>query len=147
MEKLFWTRCIRGKSIFPVAEYCGFKISMNPMYMLAGEREITLTAEGQYVIPIGDSAFGTLTRLENFLSDLPDREARLKKRLAQLNADLEIAKEQAEKPFEQAEQLKTLLSEQAQLNAELNLDKRDDVIVADENDSGDGDNNYRALPE
>ncbi len=136
-----------GKVNIPVAEYCGFKISMNPMYMLGGEREITLAAEGQYVIPIGDSAFGTLTRLENFLSDLPDREARLKKRSAQLNADLEVAKEQAEKPFEQAEQLKTLLSEQAQLNAELNLDKRDDVIVADENDSGDGDNNFMALPE
>ena len=135
-----------GKVNIPVAEYCGFKISMNPMYMLGGEREITLAAEGQYVIPIGDSAFGTLTRLENFLSDLPDREARLKKRSAQLNADLEVAKEQVEKPFEQAEQLKTLLSEQAELNAELNLDKRDDVIVADENDSGDGDNNYRALP-
>lgn len=136
-----------GKVNVPVAEYCGFKISMNPMYMLGGEREITLAAEGQYVISIGDSAFGTLTRLENFLNDLPDREARLKKRLAQLNADLEIAKEQVEKPFEQAEQLKTLLSEQAELNAELNLDKRDDVIVADENDSGDGDNNYRALPD
>ena len=136
-----------GRVNIPVAEYCGFKISMNPMYMLGGEREITLAAEGQYVIPIGDSAFGTLTRLENFLSDLPDRETRLKKRLAQLNADLEVAKEQVEKPFEQAEQLKTLLSEQAELNAELNLDKRDDVIVADENDSGDGDNNYRALPD
>ena len=136
-----------GKVNVPVAEYCGFKISMNPMYMLGGEREITLTAEGQYVIPIGDSAFGTLTRLENFLNDLPEREGRFKKRLESINADLEIAKEQAEKPFEQAEQLKTLLSEQAELNAELNLDKRDDVIVVDENDSGDGDNNYRALPE
>lgn len=136
-----------GKVNVPVAEYCGFKISMNPMSMIANEREITIAAEGQYVISIGDSAFGTLTRLENFLNDLPDREARLKKRLAQLNADIEIAKEQVEKPFEQAEQLKTLLSEQAELNAELNLDKRDDVIVADENDSGDGDNNYRALPD
>ena len=136
-----------GKVNVPVAEYCGFKISMNPMSMIANEREITLAAEGQYVISIGDSAFGTLTRIENFLNDLPDREARLKKRLAQLNADLEVAKEQVEKPFEQTEQLKTLLSEQAELNAELNLDKRDDVIVADENDSGDGDNNYRALPD
>ena len=136
-----------GKVNVPVAEYCGFKISMNPMYMLGGEREITLAAEGQYVIPIGDSAFGTLTRIENFLNDLPEREGRYKKRLAQLNTDLEIAKEQVEKPFEQAELLKTLLSEQAELNAELNLDKRDDVIVADENDSGDGDGNYRALPD
>ena len=136
-----------GKVDTPVAEYCGFKISMNPMYMLGGEREITLAAEGQYVIPVGDSASGNLTRIENFLNDLPEREGRFKKRLESINADLEIAKEQAEKPFEQAEQLKTLLSEQAQLNAELNLDKRDDVIVADENDSGDGDNNYRALPD
>lgn len=136
-----------GKVNVPVAEYCGFKISMNPMYMLGGEREVTLAAEGQYVIPIGDSASGNLTRIENFLNDLPEREGRFKKRLESINADLEIAKEQAEKPFEQAEQLKTLLSEQAELNAELNLDKHDDVIVADENDSGDGDNNYRALPD
>ena len=136
-----------GKVNVPVAEYCGFKISMNPMYMLGGEREITLAAKGQYVIPIGDSASGNLTRIENFLNDLPEREWRFKKRLESIKADLEIAKEQVEKPFEQAEQLKTLLSEQAQLNAELNLDKRDDVIVADENDSGDGDNNYRALPD
>lgn len=136
-----------GKVNVPVAEYCGFKISMNPMALIANEREITLAAEGQYVISIGDSASGNLIRIDNFLNDLPDREARLKKRLAQLNADLEIAKEQMEKPFEQAEQLKALLSEQAELNAELNLDKRDDVIVADENDSGDGDSNNRALPD
>ena len=136
-----------GKVNVPVAEYCGFKISMNPISIIANEREITLAAEEQYVISIGDSASGNLIRIDNFLNDLPDREARLKKRLAQLNADLEIAKEQVEKPFEQAEQLKALLSEQAELNAELNLDKRDDVIVADENDSGDGDNNYRALPD
>ena len=94
-----------GKVNVPVAEYCGFKISMNPMSMIANEREITLAAEGQYVISIGDSASGNLIRIDNFLNDLPDREVRLKKRLAQLNADLEVAKEQVEKPFEQAEQV------------------------------------------
>ena len=135
-----------GKDGVPIAEYCGFKISMNPMYMLGGEREITLAAEGQYVIAIGDSASGTLTRIGNFLNDLPDREGRYKKRLENIKADLEIAKEQVEKPFEQAEKLRALASEQAELNAELNLDKRDEVIVADEDDSGD-DNNYRALPQ
>lgn len=135
-----------GKVNVPVAEYCGFKISMNPMYMLGGEREITLAAEGQYVIAIGDSASGTLTRIGNFLNDLPDREGRYKKRLESIKSDLEIAKEQVEKPFEQAEKLRALASEQAELNAELNLDKRDEIIVADEDDSGD-DNNYRALPQ
>ena len=135
-----------GKVGMPVAEYCGFKIGMNPMSFLATEREITLAGEGQYVITIGDSASGNLTRIENFLNDLPEREKRLKSKLEQLKSDLAIAKEQAGKPFEQAERLKELLSEQAQLNAELNLGKREDAIV-DDGDEEEDETAYRALPE
>lgn len=132
-----------GKVDVPVAEYCGFKISMNPMSFMTTEREITLAAEGQYILSIGESASGNLTRLENFVNDLPERKVRLEKRLEQLKSDLEIAKEQVGKPFEQAEQLSALLSEQAELNAELNLDKREEVIV---DDDGEGDEeNYRAI--
>ena len=130
----------------PVAEYCGFVISMNPMSFLATEREITLAGEGQYVITIGDSASGNLTRLDNFLNDLPAREERLKNKLEQLKSDLAIAKEQAGKPFEQAERLKELLSEQAQLNAELNLNQREEVIV-DDGDEDEEEITYRALPD
>lgn len=133
-----------GKVDVPVAEYCGFRISMNPMTFMATEREITLAAEGQYILSIGESVSGNLTRLENFVNDLPERKVRLEKRLEQLKSDLEIAKEQVEKPFEQAEQLSALLSEQAELNAELNLDKREEVIV---DDDGEGEEeNYMAIP-
>ena len=135
-----------GKVGTPVAEYCGFVICMNPMSFLATEREITLAGEGQYVITIGDSASGNLTRIENFLNDLPEREKRLKSKLEQLKSDLVIAKEQAGKPFEQAERLKELLSEQAQLNAELNLNKREEAIV-DDGDEEEDETAYRALPE
>ena len=129
----------------PVAEYYGFVISMNPMSFLSNERDVTLAGEGQYAVAIGDSASGNLTRLDNFLNDLPAREGRLKIKLEQLKSDLAIAKEQVEKPFEQAEKLKELLSEQAQLNAELNLNQREEVIV----DDGDEEEEiaYRALPE
>ena len=133
-----------GKVDTPVAEYYGFKISMNPMTFMATEREITLAAEGQYILSIGESASGNLTRLENFVSELPQRKVRLEKKLEQLKSDLEIAKEQVEKPFEQAEQLSALLSEQAELNAELNLDKREEVIVDDDGESEE--ENYRAIP-
>lgn len=133
-----------GKVDTPVAEYCGFRISMNPMSFMATEREITLAAEGQYILSIGESVSGNLTRLENFVNDLPERKVRLEKRLEQLKSDIEIAKEQVEKPFEQAEQLSALLSEQAELNAELNLDKREEVIVDDDGESEE--ENYRAIP-
>ena len=133
-----------GKVDTPVAEYCGFRISMNPMTFMATEREITLAAEGQYALSIGESASGNLTRLENFVSELPQRKVRLERKLEQLKSDLEIAKEQVEKPFEQAERLSALLSEQAELNAELNLDKREEVIVDDDGESEE--ENYRAIP-
>ena len=128
-----------------VAEYCGFKISINPMSALTNEREITLTGEGQYVIGISDSASGNLTRLDNFIEDFPKREERLKNRLKQLNDDLAIAKEQVEKPFEHTEHLQELISEQTQLNTELNLDKQEEVITDDESSDID-DGYYRALP-
>ena len=135
-----------GKVGTPVAEYCGFKMSMNPMRFMANERDITLAAEGQYTVSIGESASGNLTRLENFLTDLPAREERLKKRLEQLKSDLAIAKEQAEKPFDKTEELKELLAEQSQLNAELDLNKREEVIIDDGDGESEEDGLYRALP-
>lgn len=129
----------------PVAEYCGFKISMNPIGIIANERDITLSCEGQYTVSIGESASGNLTRLENFLNDLPEREERLKNKLKQLKNDVAIAKEQSEKPFDKTEDLKELLAEQTQLNAELDLNKRESAIVDDEGESEEV--NYRGLPD
>ncbi len=135
----------KSKPETAVAEYRGFKISMNPITILtATEREITLTANGQYTLSIGESASGNLTRLENFIEDFPKRKERLENRLKQLKDDLEIAKEQVEKPFEHKEHLLELLSEQTELNAELDLDKKDEVIAGD--DAETDDDNYRALP-
>ena len=128
----------------PVAEYCGFKISLLPITIIGGEREIALSGEGQYTLAIGDSASGNLTRIENFIEDLPARKERLEKRLMQIKSDLEIAEEQVKKPFEHAEKLSELLKEQAELNAELNLDKREQVIMDDGN--GGEEENYKGLP-
>lgn len=127
-----------------VAEYAGFKISMNPMVFLAGERSITLSCNGQYSIDIGQSASGNLTRIENFLEELSNREKRLVSRLEQLKLDYAVAQEEVKKPFEHAERLTSLLKEQTELNAELDLNKREEVIISDDKDEGD---NYMALPE
>ncbi len=126
-----------------VAEYCGFKISMNNITTLSGQRDITLSASGQYVIDIGESASGNLTRLDNFIEDFPKRKEKLEKRLQQLKDDFEIAKEQVQKPFEHREHLLELLKEQTELNAELDLDKKEEVIIAED---GESDGNYRMIP-
>ena len=128
-----------------VAEYAGFKISMNPLVLLTAERTICLSGNGQYNVDIGQSASGNLTRIENFLTELPNREKRLVTKLEQLKMDKAVAEEEVNKPFEHAEKLASLLKEQTELNAELDLNRREEVIIDDDKD--DGDTTFMALPD
>lgn len=134
-----------------VAEFCGFKISLNPIEMLSLERSITLSGAGQYKIDIGESASGNLTRLENFVKEFASREERAVKRLEALKTDFEVAKGQIEVPFEHKDRLNELNSELSELNAELDLNRREEVVIDDEDgeevDTADTEENNMALPQ
>lgn len=146
MDALF-----HNKTGTAVAEYCGFKISLNPIELLSNERSITLSGAGQYKMDIGESASGNLTRLENFVKEFAAREERAVKRLESTRADFEVAKEQVKVPFEHKDKIMELNTELSELNAELDLNKREEVVIDDE-ESGDEpvtaetEDNYMALP-
>ena len=146
MDALF-----HNKTGTAVAEYCGFKISLNPIELLSNERRITLSGAGQYKMDIGESASGNLTRLENFIKEFAAREERAVKRLESTKADFEVAKEQVKVPFEHKDKIMELNTELSELNAELDLNKREEVVIDDE-ESGDEpvtaetEDNYMALP-
>ena len=134
-----------------VAEYCGFKISLNPIELLSNERSITLSGAGQYKMDIGESASGNLTRLENFIKDFAAREERAVKRLESTKADFEVAKEQVNVPFEHKDKIMELNTELSELNAELDLNKREEVVIDDEESgeelaTAETEDNYMALP-
>ncbi len=132
-----------------VAEYCGFKISLNPIELIANERSITLSGAGQYKLDIGESASGNLTRLDNFVKDFSEREERAVKRLETTKADFAIAKEQVNVPFEHKDKIIALNTELSELNAELDLNKREEVVIDDgEEDSKTNETEevYAALP-
>lgn len=134
-----------------VAEYCGFKISLNPIELLSNERSITLSGAGQYKMDIGESASGNLTRLENFIKEFSAREERAVKRLESTKADFEVAKEQVKVPFEHKDKIMELNTELSELNAELDLNKREEVVIDDEESgeepvTAETEDNYMALP-
>ena len=132
-----------------VAEYCGFKISLNPIELIANERSITLSGAGQYKLDIGESASGNLTRLENFIKDFSEREERAVKRLEATKADFEIAKEQVNVPFEHKDKIIELNTELSELNAELDLNKREEVVIDDgdeDSETNETEEVYAALP-
>lgn len=132
-----------------VAEYCGVKISLNPIELIANERSITLSGAGQYKLDIGESASGNLTRLENFIKDFSEREERAVKRLETTKADFEIAKEQVNVPFEHKDKIIALNTELSELNAELDLNKREEVVIDDgeeDSETNETEEVYAALP-
>ena len=132
-----------------VAEYCGFKISLNPIELIANERSITLSGAGQYKLDIGESASGNLTRLENFIKDFSERKERAVKRLETTKADFEIAKEQVNVPFEHKDKIIALNTELSELNAELDLNKREEVVIDDgeeDSETNETEEVYAALP-
>ena len=132
-----------------VAEYCGFKISLNPIELIANERSIMLSGAGQYKLDIGESASGNLTRLDNFVKDFSEREERAVKRLETTKADFEIAKEQVNVPFEHKDKIIALNTELSELNAELDLNKREEVVIDDgeeDSETNETEEVYAALP-
>lgn len=114
-----------------VAEYGGLKINLNPMQYLDKERSITLSGAGSYEMDIGESGIGLITRLDNFMADFPKREVRIRNRLEQLERDFAIAQEEIKLPFEHKDKLAELVKEQTELNTELNLDKREEIVIDD----------------
>ena len=146
MDALF-----HNKTGTAVAEYCGFKISLNPIELLSNERSITLSGAGQYKMDISESASGNLTRLENFIKEFAAREERAVKRLESTKADFEVAKEQVKVPFEHKDKIMELNTELSELNAELDLNKREEVVIDDEESgeepvTAETEDNYMALP-
>ena len=131
----------------PVAEYGGFRISLNLFGALTASRSVALTHHGSYGMEIGDSDLGLITRLDNFMRDLPERKGRFSAKLEQLKRDLAVAEIELKKPFEHKGKIEEITEELSEINAELDLNKREEVVIDTEEESDDEEVNYMALPE
>lgn len=116
-----------------VAKYRGFKISLDPpSILLTIEKSITLTNFGEYSLSIGESSVGNLIRIDNFFNDFVNLKQRVENKKEQLKQDLLLSQEEVKKPFEKAERLKLLLVQQSKINIELNLEKKEEIIIDNE---------------
>ena len=101
------------------------------------EYKVKLKGELGYSVSLGTDTFGNITRLDNALEGLPKRLEINEQELDNVKKQFEIAKVDVEKPFNQEEELKTKTARLNELNALLNVDKRENEIVGGEPDEGD----------
>lgn len=117
----------------PLGEYRGFTMEL---YFEAREYKVRLKGELGYPVTLGTDTFGNITRLDNTLEGLPKRLEMNEMELDNLKKQFETAKVDVERPFPQEEELKAKTDRLNELNALLNVDKRENEIVGGEPDEG-----------
>lgn len=117
----------------PLGEYRGFQMELS-FDTLAQEYKVKLKGKLGYSVSLGTDTFGNITRLDNALEGLPKRLEINEQTLENTQKQFETAKADVEKPFNQEEELKAKTARLNELNALLNVDKRENEIVGGELD-------------
>lgn len=116
-----------------IGKFNGFDIMVKRKNMWNGiVYSLMLRGEMKYEVDMSDNATGITTQLDNLSKGLEDRLKETETLLAENTKNMELAKQEYEKPFAHEDVLKEKLARQAELNAELDLDKEDNTVAADE---------------
>ena len=119
----------------PLGSYRGLKLtlcfdSFEKLFKISMQGTLT------YKVGLGTDVFGNIQRMDNLLESMPTRQLDYKEKLKNLEIQVEIAKQEVEKPFPREEELKEKSARLDQLNILLNMDKRENEIVDGVPDEG-----------
>ncbi|OZQ91465.1 helicase [Paenibacillus sp. VTT E-133291] len=111
-----------------VGSYLGFSLWLS-FDSFHKEYKAMLRGALSHTATLGADAGGNITRINNTLSDLPAKLEHAREQLVTLQKQMGTAKEQIETPFEKEQELQTKTARLAELNALLNMDKRENEGV------------------
>ena len=119
----------------PLGSYRGFRLtlcfdSFEKLFKISMQGTLT------YKVGLGTDVFGNIQRMDNLLESMPTRQLDYKEKLKNLEIQVEIAKQEVEKPFPREEELTEKSARLDQLNILLNMDKRENEIVDGVQDEG-----------
>lgn len=133
--KAIITACKEMKSPDPelIGAYRG--LSMELYYnTFSKEFVINLKGKMKHQVSLGTDIHGNITRLDNAIAKFEDNLLRCQERLETTKVQLETAKQEVEKPFSQEEELKEKVARLGELNALLDMDKKDSTLLDAEPD-------------
>jgi len=117
--------------IYPLGEYRGFKLSVH-YEPFSHQHRVTIKGTISHEGILGTDAIGNITRIDNVIDGLEDMLTRTKALRDTTETQFANAKEQLEKPFAKDEELKQKEARLRELNALLNVDKRENEMVDEE---------------
>lgn len=111
-----------------VGSYRGFTLLLS-YDIVAKVFRMTLRGELSHTVELGSDIYGNIQRIENMLESLPSRLSACEKALATLKEQMDNAKAEVKKPFEQEHELSEKAARLAELDALLNMDKRENAAL------------------
>lgn len=130
-------KAMKSSNAFHLGSYRGFNMEM---YFDTVGREYGIRLKGRvsHDVKLGIDVHGNITRLDNALDGMEKRLERAVSDLENIQKQFETAKVEVQKPFAQEEELRTKTARLNELNALLDVDKRDNELVGGEHsDVGD----------
>ena len=122
--------CKAMKSPEPVVlgAYRGFGMELS-YNTFSKEFVVELKGKRSYPVALGTDIYGNITRIDNEIEKIPDRFLHCQERLETLKEQLETAKLEVQKPFAQEEELQQKTARLGELNAMLDMDKKEHPIL------------------
>lgn len=114
-----------------IGEYRGLKMFLG---IDSFDKKFVINLQGKYSykVDLGNDIHGNITRIDNVITGFNKELETTKEKLEETKIQFENAKEAVEIPFDKEDELKQKLQELDEINIELNLDKKDNEMLDDE---------------
>lgn len=112
----------------PLGDYRGLLMELS-YNGLTKEFVVALKGTRFYHVPLGTDIYGNITRIDNEIEKIPDKLERCRQKLETLKGQLETAKVEAKKEFPKEKELSEKVARLGELNALLDMDKQDKVLM------------------
>ena len=119
-----------------IGMYKGFEIIPQEQSYIGETPKIYLRGTLTHSVGLSDDNVGSIMRIENYIDKLNAVYAEKTREYENVQRQFEAAKVQLTRPFEQEQELKSVLSELSQVNMELDVDssRDDNVVMSDDED-------------
>ena len=111
-----------------IGKYKGFTLLL-AFYPTQKSFGLTLKNELSHQVSLGTDIYGNIQRIDNLLSGLGSQLEEYRAQLRETQKQMESAMEEVNKPFEQEAELEEKSARLAELNAQFNMDKRENEIA------------------
>ena len=114
-----------------IGEYRGLKMFLE---IDSFDKKFVINLQGKYSykVDLGNDIHGNITRIDNVIAGFNKELEMTNAKLEETKIQFENAKEAVEIPFDKEDELKQKSQELDEINIELNLDKKDNEMLDDE---------------